>query len=498
MESAPGAPPRLAPRGALLGLAGSLLLHGLVYALLSWVSTLPEVDFELRLPDEIEFGVTEMAALAPSEPEASEPTPEPPKVETDAPAETEASAASPDEREAPEKEKRREPDAAVPDAGPNADAGVGDASPPDASPRDAASESPRDAAPEAAPALAAGPASDPDHAMAAGDAPKPELDAFAPPGAQLALRLHMGRVRASPLAADVEGLLSAIPDWKLLLDGSGIEPLRDLERMLLASPNLKRENFVVAGQYVGDESVPRKAVENLAKARQAQARWKRHDGIAVAPWHDADATERIIALIARERFVISRPEDLQRVLAVATTLAERGAETAKSGKKTQTQAMEAGDALLGLRGAETLAVSVEGARVFVQGQMRGIPDRLEARAIEADQGIEIQAEAHFDDEAQAKDALAYWTRVRSRYASHPLLAFTGMRKPLVDAELRIEGPALRVQTRVSLRQARVLLGFIRGAFDPGAQAAPAPPLAPSPTPSPASKATPKAPKPASK
>ena len=49
-----------------------------------------------------------------------------------------------------------------------------------------------------------------------------------PPGAQLALRIDMKRVRESPLGPDVTRFLHGVPDWQLILAGSGIDPVADL------------------------------------------------------------------------------------------------------------------------------------------------------------------------------------------------------------------------------------------------------------------------------
>jgi len=419
---------------ALGGLLASLVVHGLVLFALTWSTTAPPVDFELTLPTHVEFGVVHAAAVEPPAPPA--PAAEPPTPQPAVPA---VSGAPADGRKPkPKKHKKKpklEPDGGV-DAG-EADAGPKKPEPPPA--------------PEPVASADAG----------TGDQAKTALAAFAPEGAQIALRLHLGALRESPLAEDVRGLLEAIPDWRLIVDGSGLDPLRDLERLFLATPDLSRSSLVVAGQYVGDETLPRKAVASLAAARGIKVRWTHRGGMAIAPWPNADSTERTVALIAPEQFVITRPEDLPRVLLVAKALAARARE---DGEKDA----DPGAALLALGEGQTLGLTVEGARLFARGNLAGVPERLEVSvsALPENAGFASVSTGDFESAELATEAKAYWTRMRDRYASHPLVALVGMREPLVRMEIETKGAQLVVRTLVTLQQARVLLGFVRGAFPP--------------------------------
>jgi hypothetical protein len=303
-----------------------------------------------------------------------------------------------------------------------------------------------------------------------GEGDRPLLSAYAPKGAQIALRVHMGRVRDSELAPDVRALLEAVADWRLILEGSGLDPLRDLERIYIASPDLQRAHLVIAGQYVGGEEIAQQAVAAMAAARGQVVRWRKYGTVRVAPWHNLDETARVLALIAPRQFAITRSEDLPRVLQVARALAQR---KAKDEIRPQ-EGVDPGDALLGLDQDETLALSVEGARLFARGNVRGVPERLEAsvRSLDAGAALDVQVTGHFEDDQAAEQAQAYWKRVRDRYAGHPLVALIGLRSPLANASLAAKDGALQARTRVTLQQARVVLGFIRNMVAPP----PPPPL----------------------
>jgi hypothetical protein len=437
-------------------LVASACAHGLVLIGVMWSASAPPVDFELTLPSHVEFGVVDAVAV---EPPAPAPTPEP---GAPAPAATDAPAEGPKPPKKPK--KKSEADAGL-DAGADAgsDAGVPDAAAP---------------APEATPE----PVAAKDAGVPSGAPPSPALAAFAPEGAQIALRVHLGAMRESPLAEDVRGLLEAIPDWRMIVDGSGIDPLRDLTRLFLATPNLSRSSLVVAGQYVGDETLPRKAVASLAAARGVKVRWTRRAGMFVAPWPNADTTARSVALIAPEQFVITRPEDLPRVLAVAKALAARA-------KGRGEKEPDPGAALLALADGEVLSLSVEGARLFARGNLAGVPERLSisVRGQPEHAGFGSISTGSFDSPEQAEEAKAYWTRMRDRYASHPLVALVGMREPLTRMELETDGAELVVRTQVTLQQARVLLGFVRSALAP-------PPAQPLTSPMPPAPRAPRAPR----
>jgi hypothetical protein len=431
-----------AVRGLLLGVLGSLLVHALVLVGLRWAGTLPDVDFELTLPSEVEFGVTHSESV-------EQPPPAQPAQPAQPPAQQQAAAATASTEAAKPKPKPR------PKPKPAADAGVADATDTHE------------------------PVSKP---TPSGTGDKPLLSAFAPEGAQIALRVNLARVRDSELAPDVRTLLEAIPDFHMILDGSGLDPLRDLERLYLASPDLRRTHLVMAGEYQGGVETAERAVASLAAARGLEAAWSERGAIRVAPWHDLDATDRVLALIAPQQFAITRSDDLERVLQVAEALAQR-----KPTRGSRKKPASAADALLALAPDEALALSVEGARLFARGNLRGVPERLEASVRMLEDGtLDVDLRGEFESADAAETAAAYWERNRARFADHPLVAFLGMRAPLADATVRSDEQSVVAHTHVGVQQARVVLGFITNALTPP----PPPPDAAPQVPAPGSAAAP--------
>lgn len=411
---------RMAPRRVLLGmLALSALGHALFATVVLERYRLPDLDMEIQVPIDVELGMTESVEAPPPPPPA--PPPEPPPAR------------------APK----------LPKAGPGADAG-------------------RDAALDDAAALAdAGDAGD--AALTDGGAPDAQTDAAPPsladagppgarlpPGAQIALRIDMTRIRESPLAADVKLIVAAIPDWKALLDGSEIDPVDQLDRLLLATPNLQREKVVVAGRYLGGREVVDRAVQNMAAARGVEASWRNRQGIPVAPWANADATPRVIALVGPAHFTISREEDLDRVLAIAAARAARG-----RGKRAGQPEGSVADALLSMEEREGISLEVEGVEQFIRRGKRGIPQRLRVSATEVPgPRLMLRGRLVYADGEAAADALAFWNEKRDAYARNALVAVLGLAPVLKEAELQQLDTEVQITLHLSIAQARLALGYV--------------------------------------
>ena len=423
-----------------VGLIGSLALHGLMVVLVAWAPPLPEVDFELELPSEVEFGVPEAAEM----------------VEPPAPTEvaTPPAPATPTEPAAPQEAPKPKPKPKGPDAGrPEPDAGTADAAAEDEKPdagKPVAQAEPKK--PEGEPKL-------------------PALGAFAPKGSQINIRLDVAQIRASPLSEDARLLLADSPDFRAVIEGSGIDAIRDLDRLYLASPDLRRANVVMAGQHTAQPELPARAVAALASAAGKPAPWKVKNGVSTAPWRNRDETERVVALLSGEQFVISPAKDLGRVLAIARTLVTKDKPLDEAGKT----------ALLALPEGVAAVLTVYDARRFARGNLRGVPTHLEVVGkILPDGGVTVDIRGDLETEDAADDAVEYWTKLRERFASNPMVALIGMRTPLIAASIKRENNQIRIEGTLTQQQARMLLGFARSTIAPP----PVPPMPDKPPPPP--------------
>jgi hypothetical protein len=400
-------------RAVVCSVGVSLGMHLLAWLWVRHFAALPGLGFEWKLPDAVEFGVYESA-----------PTVAP---QTQAVVATQQSEAD------------RAPSSLTPQ---NAD-----------STRPTPRRRPKPQPSEAAAADSGGVEATTPHATTGA------LESLSPAGAQLALKIDLDRVRDSPLAQDAEALLVALPDVRMLLDGSDVAPLRDLSRLFLASPDLRRSHVVMAGRYRGDESLPRQAVAKLAAAHGTTASWRLLRGIAVAPWSNQDATARVLALLGPNLFAITREEDLARVLSVARSITRR-----KQPKPSS--ASNDAQALVAMADHELLVFCAENAKRFVRGARTAqTPDRLEVSVLQTSpEAIQVEAHATFPNVEEAAAAQRFWDELRQRYADHPLVALVGLDGVLRQCTLALHGTAIEARTTLPMSRARLLLGFARDAL----------------------------------
>lgn len=421
-SSAPGPLAReaaLARRSATVGWLASLVVHAAIGAFVYASGVAPDYGFEFQLPSEIEIGLTEateVEAVAPPPPEAA---PEP----------TSASGAG-----------------SGLDGGVPYDASIADAGPPpDAARRRRRPDASID--PDAGPLVA--------EAAEDGEA-RPV--AFLPAGGQIALRLDLDRVRASPVRTDVERLLAEVPDWQALLGASGVDPVRDLSRVLVATPNLQRSSLVVAGKLSDEAESPRAIVERMITAGGGTPTWEDAEGVSAADWPNPDATPRRVAIVGERHFVIARPEDLPRVLAIAAARSAGAGE--EEGSEVPREAPA--DALVALPEGAAISLEIEGARSYIRRSPCVVPTRLRARVEEQESEVRVSLHAVFDTEDESRSAAECFDELRDRALGNPFVAFVGLAGPLGALELGAEGSALDASTRLSYAQVRRLLELARG------------------------------------
>lgn len=389
----------------VVGVTGSVGFHVVLAIFLGVFSVVPESELEFEIPMEIELGMSDEMV-----------------VDT---------TAIPEPLEEPETE-------AAPEEGAGVDAGRPDAGPPDAG---------VDAGTDAG-------------ALVAEE--EEEGPSRIPPGAQLAIRLDMALVRASPLAPDVRRLLDAIPDWHLILDGSGIDPIDDLDRLLIASPNLRREQLVMAGRHAhadrGTEFI-RETVTHFAEAQGTRERWRTQDGVPVADWPNEDETARVLAIVGPRHFTISRPEDLPRMLGIAAARAERAEED-------ETEAGQGADALLSMGEGEAFSFEVEGARNFVRGRdeiLEFIPDRMRVAFVDEGEIVRVVGLATFADEEKAEAAREHWEAERARFDTFATRLFAG--SALRSMTLERDGRRVRMGTTLTHGVARTAFAYAQGMLE---------------------------------
>ncbi|MEM6957437.1 MAG: hypothetical protein AAF645_17220 [Myxococcota bacterium] len=299
-----------------------------------------------------------------------------------------------------------------------------------------------------------------------------------PPGAQIALRMDVTAIQGSPLAPHVRRLLTNIPDWDLLLNGSGIEPLRDLERLLIATPNLQRQNFVLAGRHAHPErgrAFIDETVTRMHEARGRPVRWRQVEGVDVVDWPNVDRTPRVLAVVGPHHFVICRERDLPRVLAIAQTRAERAAEEAaneaEAGEETPAAPLGTmADALLSMDEGSALSFEVEGIHRFVRRaaernpdrptpDIRVVPRRISLSMRDTGSGVRMQGFGAYRNAEDAEAGRAFAQgELDTRIDAIPVI----FRGAVPEIALGAEGPRMTIQINATNSQAVMGFRFVEG------------------------------------
>ena len=289
-----------------------------------------------------------------------------------------------------------------------------------------------------------------------------EGSGYAPPGATIALNVDLGRVRQTALVLETQSLLNIIPEWQPMLEGSGIDPLKDLERVFVASPSLSRASVVVAAQHKLGRGRIAGAVAQLAGEQGKPAAFSADQGFEVAPWRNRGPTERVIALTGADQFTITRQSDLARVLQVAQSLAE-----ARRDQGFRAAELAAHGGLLAMQEKEAVALWVEGVAKYVRGEAEGVPNALRLSIYHVDQfNTELRVRAQYGSPTAAAAAMSVMDALRAQLADDPKVTFLGLKSAIERAELQQRGAALVLSVRLTLHQTRYLMRFVTRALKP--------------------------------
>jgi hypothetical protein len=297
------------------------------------------------------------------------------------------------------------------------------------------------------------------------------LGAGGPRGTMIALQADLDVLRTSSLAPEAGTLLELVPGLGRLLSGSGLDPVADFRRVLVATPDFGFARLVASARVrsVGSNG----AREALSRAAQSANRgalaWDRNMGLPVAPWPIRDTTPRIVALVEHDQIAITARDDLERLLRVAAALSGRN-----QGQATMDRAQGA-TALLAMYEGEALALSIEGARAFVTGATHAVPVslRLSLRGLD-EFHTDVRAIGLYESPAEAKRALAHAEWLRRAWGAQSRAMGLGLQGAVEQAEITQQGNRVELRGSVTLHQMRFLLALLGQVLRPGGLAALAP------------------------
>ncbi|MEO8182356.1 MAG: hypothetical protein ABI895_26265 [Deltaproteobacteria bacterium] len=131
--------------------------------------------------------------------------------------------------------------------------------------------------------------------------------------ANVNLLLISERVREHPFGARIGKLLVDFPQWSSFFSTAEIDPIRDLNRILIVGPEFRRSADVVAIiQHRLGREVLRKAIDRLVQ-RAPRGRWLKSK-VPAARAH-ADRSERLFVLPSQTLLVVAPPHLEKQLLA---------------------------------------------------------------------------------------------------------------------------------------------------------------------------------------
>ena len=129
----------------------------------------------------------------------------------------------------------------------------------------------------------------------------------ADPNAHVRLLLYNRRIRNHPLGKRVGHLLGMANQWKSFFGPAGIDPVQDVDQILIAGPQLRDSSkaVVVLQHRAGGEKI-RAAIGNLMKKRKPPGKWEEVNGVSVTQAF-ADRADRTFLLPSPSVVVLVPP-----------------------------------------------------------------------------------------------------------------------------------------------------------------------------------------------
>jgi hypothetical protein len=139
------------------------------------------------------------------------------------------------------------------------------------------------------------------------------------PNANVRLIVDTEKLRSHPLGPRVGSLLSRVHQWRDFMGPTGVDPVRDIDRILIVGPQLRRTGDVVAViQHSLGRARMRAAIDGLVTRDASGGAWLEAD-VPVAR-ASADRAERYFVLPSERIVVVTPKSALEAAKAMTTAL----------------------------------------------------------------------------------------------------------------------------------------------------------------------------------
>lgn len=291
---------------------------------------------------------------------------------------------------------------------------------------------------------------------------------LAPGDAALMLLMRNDRILGSPYENEVRRLLQVFYDHKTLMWTSDLDPMKDFDALLVATPNPYRvTQTFLAARYKIPRAKLKRALERSARFKNKRLRWIRVRGSGSTlrgeiPSPPKLPHDRRVVLLRDQLVLLTDPKHSQQLSAAMTPPTSR----ADAGAPVQSwldhlgQMGEVGGAA-GTKGPGMILVAVNLPRLV--RLPRDMPTPLSMSVtVPATDPTEVKGVMLFSDEKQAKRFLAAVPARIRRAKRSLLLRFLGVTDLLEGIRLKREKERVLASTSLDRTQVRSLLELFRG------------------------------------
>ncbi|MCB9593623.1 MAG: hypothetical protein H6719_12895 [Sandaracinaceae bacterium] len=271
--------------------------------------------------------------------------------------------------------------------------------------------------------------------------------------AAVTMRLDMTRVRASAVSADIASLVRAYPAWQQLLGSSGIDPVRDFDRVLVTSATTATDSGTMLIVHNLTNERVREAVLAMAVDRGARPEWRQEDGFDVVDWPAETDPPRVVVLTGAHELVVTTTAELPGILAIAHDHRLR-----RQADEVVEPALALEDGVIAMVHAtqvsERMAARIEHPPQGFDLELRDAPgDGEEDR-------MTIAIRGGYADAAAAEAARAWAVQQRDFYAGQMLVRAVGLDRALRDAQITAQDSDLVIDASFTEEEVQRVLGLL--------------------------------------
>lgn len=279
------------------------------------------------------------------------------------------------------------------------------------------------------------------------------LRSFLSEGTRVRMRVDVARIRRSPVGPDLGSALMATESFQAWAGSSGLDPIRDLDGILIGGDALYTNRRVMVLRYVGEESAIRDRILRMGVDRGAAPVWREIQGYAVVEYPDPNLpVPHSIVLTASHEMVLAPTEDVNRIVEVARDHAARRLLPGGNPESIIEPAFA-------YEGNEVMSVDSEDAMPTYPGYPAG-PARFTVRMTDDSDGNHADLRVHgdFASEAECTSARSFLETQRATYADHMLVRAAQLDRPLREATFTQAGTALDIHVDFTADELRRALG----------------------------------------